>query len=212
MFQSAKEKTKIFDPFRVARLIYQLELTIVCKFKDRTASTVRVLLLCHMFSQTNNCYASRLVSKQSKCPGYVSQRRNIRVERIDLNQCGAERVKCGADQLRIMRGGSTGILTDSSYGDANNKERLTVKHPTDGWSTSLEKMPMFTRAEMNEHIARAGKSISDIQNHSVPTSLRKAKTFLEDECLREINAASDDCCFYFQAKCCHSFRKNDCPH
>ena len=97
-------------------------------------------------------------------------------------------------------------------GDAHNKERLTVKYPTDGWSTSLEKMPMFTRAEMNEHIARSGKNISDIQNHSVPTSLRKAKTFLEDEYLREINAASDDCCFYFQAKCCHSFRKNDAPY
>ena len=71
---------------------------------------------------------------------------------------------------------------------------------------------MFTRAEMNEHIARSGKRISDIQNHSVPTSLRKAKTFLEDEYLREVNAASDDSCFYFQAKCCHSFRKNDPPH
>ena len=82
-------------------------------------------------------------------------------------------------------------------GDAHNKERLTVKYPTDGWSTSLEKMPMFTRAEMNEHIARSGKNISDIQNHSVPPSLTKAKTFLEDEYLREINAASDDCCFYF---------------
>ena len=33
---------------------------------------------------------------------------------------------------------------------------------------------MFTRAEMNEHIARSGKNISDIQNHSVPTSLRNA--------------------------------------
>ena len=49
---------------------------------------------------------------------------------------------------------ATSSVTDSSHGDANNKERLTVKYPTDGWSTSLEKMPMFTRAEMNEHIAR----------------------------------------------------------
>ena len=111
-------------------------------------------------------------------------------------------------QQRIGIGAASSV-TD---GDAHNKERLTVDYPTDGWSTSLEKMPMFTRAEMNEHIARSGKNISDIQNHSVPTSLKKAKTFLEDEYLREINAASDDCCFYFQAKCCHSFRKNDPPH
>ena len=114
-------------------------------------------------------------------------------------------------QQRI-RIGATSSVTDSSHGDANNKDRLPVKYPTDGWSTSLEKMPMFTRAEMNEHIARSGKSISDIPNHSVPTSLRKAKTFLEDEYLREIIAVSDDCCFYFQAKCCHSFRKNEPPH
>ena len=71
---------------------------------------------------------------------------------------------------------------------------------------------MFTRAEMNEHIARSGKSISNIRHHSVPTSLRKAKTFLEDEYLREITAASDDRCFYFQARCCHSFGKNAPPH
>ena len=66
--------------------------------------------------------------------------------------------------------GATSSVTDSSNGDAN---KPSVKYPSDGWSTSLEKMPMFTRAEMNEHIARSGKSISDIQHHSVPTSLRK---------------------------------------
>ena len=67
--------------------------------------------------------------------------------------------------------GATSSVTDSSHGDANNKEHLTVKYPTYGWSMSLEKIPMFTWAEMNEHIAKSGKSISDIQNNSVPTSL-----------------------------------------
>ena len=67
-----------------------------------------------------------------------------------------------------------GAASSVADGDAHNKERLTVKYPTDGWSTSLERMPMFNRAEMNEHIARSGKNISDIQNHSVPTSLRNA--------------------------------------
>ena len=41
---------------------------------------------------------------------------------------------------------------DSSRSDWNNKDLPSIKYPTDGWSTSLEKMPMFTRAEMNEHI------------------------------------------------------------
>lgn len=61
------------------------------------------------FSQINNnyCYAFKLVSKQLKCPGFVSQRRNVRVGWIDLNQCGVKQLKCGAHQLRIMWGGLT---------------------------------------------------------------------------------------------------------
>ena len=35
-----------------------------------------------------------------------------------------------------------------------------VTYPDNGWSTSLTKMPMFTKAEMNEHITRSGKHIS----------------------------------------------------
>ena len=39
--------------------------------------------------------------------------------------------------------GAISSVTDSSHGDAN---KPSVKYPTDGWSTSLEKMPMFIRA------------------------------------------------------------------
>lgn len=65
---------------------------------------------------------------------------------------------------------------------------------------------------MNNHVTKSGKSISNQDHHSVPTGLRKAKTFLEDEYLHEIEATSDQRYFYFRAKCCHSFRKNDPPH
>lgn len=87
-----------------------------------------------------------------------------------------------------------------------------VNYPESGWGTSLAKLPFFTRAEMDKHIARSGKNIGNKDHHSVPTALRKAKTFLEDEYLHEIMGASDDKCFYFKAKCCHSYRKNDPPH
>ena len=73
-------------------------------------------------------------------------------------------------------------------------------------------MPMFTRAEMNEHIKSSGKKLGDTDHHSVPTSFRKAKTFLEDEYLHEIEANVDQRYFYFRAKCNHSFKKNDPPH
>ena len=43
----------------------------------------------------------------------------------------------------------------------------------------LKKLPLFTRAEMYEHISRSGKNIALKEHHSVPTSLRKAKTLLK---------------------------------
>ena len=96
--------------------------------------------------------------------------------------------------------------------DNNNKHRRFVKYPENGWNFCLKKMPMFTKAEMSEHISRSGKTIAGIEHHSVPTSLRKAKTFLDDEYLHEIMATSDDKYFYFRSKCYHSYRKNDPPH
>jgi len=90
---------------------------------------------------------------------------------------------------------------------------IEPKYPSDGWSTNLTRMPFFKRAEMNEHISNSGKNISSgSSSHFVPTSVRKATTFLQDEYLKGILAASDDNCFYFMSSCHHSFRKHNPPH
>lgn len=74
-------------------------------------------------------------------------------------------------------------------------------------------MPLFTKDEMNRHIEQSGKNFNSFSKiHSVPTSLRKAKTFLENEYLKEIQAASDDHCFYFKSLYYHSFKKSEPPH
>jgi len=83
-----------------------------------------------------------------------------------------------------------------------------VKYPENNWTTSLESMPLFTRAEMDLHILKSGKNVVT----SVPTNLRKAQTFLDDEYLHEIVTSKDQRYFYFKANCSHSFRKNDAPH
>ena len=46
----------------------------------------------------------------------------------------------------------------------------SVKYPNDGWGNSLERMPSFTRAEMNQHITYSGKKVAGIQHHSIPTN------------------------------------------
>lgn len=48
----------------------------------------------------------------------------------------------------------------------------------------------FLRAEMNQHIESSGKKVGNADNHSIPTNLRKAKTFLRDEYLKDIEANS----------------------
>ncbi|KAK3701238.1 hypothetical protein QZH41_003200 [Actinostola sp. cb2023] len=70
-------------------------------------------------------------------------------------------------------------------------DQRRVKFPDNGWTTSLDKMPMFTKAEMNSHVKKSGKTIGNTDHHSVPTGLRKAKTFLQDEYLHEIKTAND---------------------
>ena len=73
----------------------------------------------------------------------------------------------------------------------------SVKYPNDGWGNSLERMPSFTRAEMNQHITNSGKKVASIQHHSIPTNLKKAK---------DIEATSGQRHFYFRVKCYHSFK------
>ena len=65
---------------------------------------------------------------------------------------------------------------------------------------------------MNHHVANSGKRVANAENNSIPTNLRKAKTFLQDEYLKEIEANSDQLHFYLKAKCFHSFRKSEAPH
>ena len=62
-----------------------------------------------------------------------------------------------------------------------------VSFPGSGWVTSLENAPMFTRAEIDEHITKCRKKIFyNSEHHSLPTGLGKAKAFLEDEYLHQI--------------------------
>ena len=65
---------------------------------------------------------------------------------------------------------------------------------------------------MNQHVANSGKRVTNAEHHSIPTNLKKAKTFLKDKYLKEIEANSDQRYFYLKAKCYHSFRKSEAPH
>ena len=90
-------------------------------------------------------------------------------------------------------------------------ETTNMSFPANGWGTKLDKRPFFTRAQIDSHIASSGKK-QNSEHHSLPTGLRKAKAFLEDEYLHDIQTAHDQRYFYYRAKCFHSFKTREDPH
>ena len=109
---------------------------------------------------------------------------------------------------KLAKQGTSCSVVDSCSGDVFKQK---VKFPESGWGSQLEKMPLFTKAEMNRYIENSGKRLGST-HHSVPTSWKKGKTFLEDEYLKNIECTGDENYFYFLCKCYHSFRKNNEPH
>ena len=101
---------------------------------------------------------------------------------------------------------------ENTSADLSNDGEESVEFPSTGWGSSLEKMPMFTRVEMNSFVIKSGKAIANKDHHTVPTGLIEARRFLDDEYLKEIECASDSKHFFFKGKCCHSFRKTEPPH
>lgn len=70
-------------------------------------------------------------------------------------------------------------------------ESFSVKLPNDRWSTKVERLPMFTKAEMGIHTSKTAKKLYPRkEKHSVPTGLQKAKPFLT-EYLQDIKKAND---------------------
>ena len=65
---------------------------------------------------------------------------------------------------------------------------------------------------MNIFVIKSGKAIANKDHHTAPTGLIKARRFLDDDYLEEIECASDSKHFFFKGKCCHSFRKTEPPH
>ena len=99
----------------------------------------------------------------------------------------------------------SGTDTDTDT-DLNNVRK--VSFPVCG--TSLSKSPLFV--ELDKHIRNSGKKLQSNENYSLPTGLRKAKSFLADEYLHNIQTNCGQNYFYFRAKCFHSFKEHDEPH
>lgn len=88
--------------------------------------------------------------------------------------------------------------TDLSSSNVPDNHQRNASYLNSGWGISIENKLMFTQTELNRDIIRPGKNIGNKDHHSVPTTLHKAKTFIEDENLHEIQGTGDQQCFYFK--------------
>ena len=63
--------------------------------------------------------------------------------------------------------------------DLSNDGEESVEFPSTGWGSSLEKMPIFMRVEMNSFVMKSGKAIANKDHHTVRTGLIKMTNILK---------------------------------
>ena len=80
-------------------------------------------------------------------------------------------------------------LTDSL---TQIKDVSKVKYLTTDWGEALEKLPLFTKAEMKKHGENSDKKMDSV-HHSVVTGLKRAKPFLQEQYLKDIEANDVNC-------------------
>ena len=155
-------------------------------------------------------YRIRILIFVSRVEEYVSRKLDQNIVDPDPERIYMKR------KLHRMNLTSERSVDDSAMASSSTPSPVSQwkpKIPSDGWELSLEKAPLFTRAEMDRHIGMSGKHIGGDKHahHSVPTGFKKAKTYLE-EYLHDIQTNCDQQYFYYRAKCFLSFKRNESPH
>ena len=117
----------------------------------------------------------------------------------------------GKQQRHSVSSSKDPLNTDlvASYQQAS---QVHVSYPENGWGCSLLKMPMFTRTEMDKHIAKSGKNFGNKNHHSVPTTLQKPKRFLKMNIFVALLLPVISNVFTLRHRAVTATEKNDPPH
>ena len=121
-------------------------------------------------------------------------------------------LKCRGDPGKGLKTKAELVKRVRDYIKQAKTRRSWIQTHTKYTVENAEKMPVFMWVEINSFVMKSGKAIANKDHHTVPTGLIKARHFLDDEYLEEIECASDSKHFFFKGKCCHSFRKSESPH
>ena len=119
-------------------------------------------------------------------------------------------IKRKLHQLR-MASTTTSTSMPSTCLRSSTQTKHTPKFPADGWDILVD---LFQRHHSlvewrDKHIKESGKNVGGGSYHTLPTGLMRA--YLQDEYLHDIQTTYDQRYFFYRAKCCHSFKKNESP-
>lgn len=98
-----------------------------------------------------------------------------RVEEFIKNGKGKQIVDPDPNQLYTRRKLSLNKSTTSNF--SSERQVRSVKYSEENWGTSLEKMPLFTKAEMDEHIVNSGKKNPQQRQHKRSNQLEESTDF-----------------------------------
>ena len=101
-------------------------------------------------------------------------------------------------QVKHAKGG----LQDDYQEDEHDEESCHIVFPSTGWGKCLDSLPLFSRANIDTHTPKSGK-----KKVTVPTGQRRAKQFLKENYLHNIETCNDELYFYMKGKCYKSYKK-----
>ena len=84
--------------------------------------------------------------------------------------------------------------------------------PSDNWGTSLEKAPLFTRAEMDRHITETWEKHCWREPPHFANRPQKSQNIPRGRIFTRHRDKLRCTILFFRAKCFHSFRRNENPH
>ena len=107
---------------------------------------------------------------------------------------------------------STDPLNTDLVAGSDQASQVHVSYPENGWGCSLPKMPMFTRAKMDKHIVKSGKTLATRVTTPCQQFSGRPKHFLKMNIFMTLLLPVINNFFTLKQGAVTATEKNDAPH
>ncbi|XP_070578686.1 uncharacterized protein [Ptychodera flava] len=106
---------------------------------------------------------------------------------------------------------SLGLTRNNKLATTQPSTSIQSCFPVTGWGTSLEKLPLFSRAQMDHYATQGGKALHR-HKRGEATSFQRGSVFHHENYIFSLQTAVSESLFFFKSKCFHSYSKTKDPH